>query len=714
MSQSTVPAFAGQISFNANHSPMGAFMSFTCGHAGTRGGFGLQNGRPGDQELYVGVKTGDRKGDGVVKVLPFYEGAGADEAARYDVEKSGGAKKPGMTTYGSKEIKRHYGWGSDKWVMEDFEFTIYSPFGPIPEDESPSHMRDALCPAVVAEMVICNRTDQVKTGVFAMRANVNGIRLLNEGVGLGRLGFALGNRWGVLGELEGGDGKIQPIMRWGVAEAMREVNEVHLLGNTPGLTFEVRPGETKRLRLALGCFLDGAVTTRIEGRYLYTKYFANLQDVLGHALDKFDDRQADAEARDRELLDSGLSADQQFMIAHSTRSYYNSTQLLDVGGRPFWIVNEGEYCMMNTLDLSVDHLFWELKQNPWVIRNLLDNFTRHYCYVDQVKVPGSSGQYDLKPGGLSFCHDMGVHNNFSLFTHSSYELPNLPGCFSYMTAEQVCNWTLMAGGYVAKTDDMEWLGRNQPIIEACLESLLNRGGEAGFCQYDSSRCGSGAEITTYDSLDHSLAQTRANVYMATKTWACYLGLAGMLERLGNDRAKAALEAAGRVERVVMAAADSDGVLPAVFEKDNPGYASRILPAVEGLIYPLMAGDERLDASSPFVKALHKHAEALLTDPKRGNLFAEGGLKLSSTSNNSWMSKIAIFMHVARRVLKLDDNPAIAKIFTDADADHVRWQTETQGIDGSAYWACSDQMVSGVAKGSKYYPRIITSALWLEV
>ena len=49
------------------------------------------------------------------------------------------------------------------------------------------------------------------------------------------------------------------------------------------------------------------------------------------------------------------------MIAHATRSYYGSTQLLDVGGEPFWIVNEGEYCMMNTLDLSVDQAFWELE-----------------------------------------------------------------------------------------------------------------------------------------------------------------------------------------------------------------------------------------------------------------------------------------------------------------------------------------------------------------
>jgi xylan 1,4-beta-xylosidase len=40
---------------------------------------------------------------------------------------------------------------------------------------------------------------------------------------------------------------------------------------------------------------------------------------------------------------------------------------------------------------------------------------------------------------------------------------------------------------------------------------------------------------------------------------------------------------------------------------------------------------------------------------------------------------------------------------------VKWMTGGE----SAYWACSDQFVSGVAKGSKYYPRIITTALWME-
>ena len=50
---------------------------------------------------------------------------------------------------------------------------------------------------------------------------------------------------------------------------------------------------------------------------------------------------------------------------------------------------------------------------------------------------------------------MGAHNNFSPKGRSSYELANLTGCFSYMTVEQLCNWILTAGCYMAKTRDVD-------------------------------------------------------------------------------------------------------------------------------------------------------------------------------------------------------------------------------------------------------------------
>src|SRR6266550_2622846 len=66
-----VPPLAGNINFNAQHSPAGAFMSFTCGHFGSGGGIGMEIGKPANQNIYVGVKHGDRRSPLPIRCLPF-------------------------------------------------------------------------------------------------------------------------------------------------------------------------------------------------------------------------------------------------------------------------------------------------------------------------------------------------------------------------------------------------------------------------------------------------------------------------------------------------------------------------------------------------------------------------------------------------------------------------------------------------------------------
>jgi hypothetical protein len=738
---------------------MGAFMSFTCGNFGTRGGIGLQIGQPGDQEVFIGFKEGDRHSGETLKCLPFYVGAVSRAADAFLVEQAGPAEqnvKPDAEPFKDGEFKRSYGWCTDEWRADGLTFTVYSPFGSIPDpaNDRDEQMRKGLLPAVVARLVLDNTNGkQTKTAMFALNHARPGERILLDDLGAGRLGFAFRREAGGAAELfDWTSGKKEAaaaepfvFMRWSASHGVRELhNPVHLLGSCPGFGFEVPAGKKYGLTIALGSYLEGFQTNGLDGRYLYTRYFKGLPDVLRTALDRADELAARAEALDDQLDAAKLSDDQRFIIAHATHSYYGSTQLLEVEGQPLWVVNEGEYCMMNTLDLAVDHVFWELDHNPWLVRNLLDTFARRYSYTDEVKVykteikmaaplgqadpsapppPPDEAQltrpYDAKPGGLSFCHDMGAHNNFSPKGRSSYELANLTGCFSYMTQEQLCNWILVAGCYVAKTRDLEWLKRSRSVVEACLQSMINRGGDVGFAQYDSTRTAGGQEITTYDSLDHSLAQTRNNVYIAVKSWASYRALALLFRELGAAaEQKRAEELAVKVAGVVADQA-VDGVLPAIFEKGNPGYGSRILPAVEGCAYPLYfvktgfagIGQEEVyssEAEKRMYGALKEHTRKLLLDPERRSVFADGGIKLSSTSNNSWMSKISIFMHVTRKVFHLDEDAKVAEVFRKADAAHVKWQTE-----GSSYWACCDQIVSGEGKASRYYPRIITSALWME-
>ena len=754
-----------QLGFNAQHSPMGAFMSFTCGNFGTRGGIGLQIGQPGDQEVFVGFKEGDRYSDATLKCLPFYTAAVNRAADSFLVEQAGPSEqnvKPDAAPFSASEMSRSYGWASDQWTAGGLSFSVYSPFGAIPDPvvespvaESNDRMRQGLLPAVIARLEVDNtKGDTAKTAMFALNHARPGSRILNDDLGSGRLAFAFRREAGGAAELldfttseEGVKVEDQPFifMRWSASDGVRERhNPVHLLGSCPGFGFEIPAGKKYGITIALGSYLEGFQTNGLDARYLYTRYFKSLADVLKTALDSSTKIIAAAKALDSKLDQATLSGDQRFMIAHATHSYYGSTQLLEIEDQPFWVVNEGEYCMMNTLDLSVDHVFWELKHNPWLVRNLLDNFVRLYSYNDEVKVykaeiapstasmqidpsqtppPPDEAQlkrpYDTKPGGLSFCHDMGAHNNFSPKGRSSYELANLTGCFSYMTVEQLCNWVLTAGCYLAKTRDIEWLKSNKAVVDDCLTSMINRSGDVWYAQFYSTRCAGGQEITTNDSLDHSLAQTRNNIYIAVKSWATYRSLALMFRELGYMASKVRCEElAAKVASVVCDQA-VDGVLPAIFEKSNPGYSSRILPAVEGCVYPLyfvntgFAGctlERVYDSPSErrMFDVLKEHTRNLLLDPERRNLFADGGIKLSSTSNNSWMSKISIFMHVTRKVFHLDADPKVAEVFRQADAAHVKWQ-----VEGSSYWACCDQIVSGEGKASRYYPRIITSALWME-
>ncbi len=506
-------------------------MSFTCGHFGSGGGIGIELGKPASQNLYIGVKDGRRASAGPIRCLPFFKGGSELHvpASSYEIEESVlAAPRQSLQTYGADQIRRSFGWGSDAWQTPDFKFTVYSPFSPIPEPSADSEtLKACLLPAVIATLEVDNRQGtEPKTAVFAIDFVEPGARVLEfdtVGSDRGKLGFAWRRNMGVLGRIEkdsGQGGEFLAIQRWLVAEALTDPNPIHALGTCAGLAMEVPAGVKKTLVLAIGVHLDGTVTTGLEGRYYYTRYYTNLDEVLAAALDRAADLQTSAAVLDRRLVDSGLSADQQFLIAHGTRGYYANTQLLDVGGEPLWIVNEGEYCMMNTLDLSVDHAFWELKDNPWVVRNILSQFARRFSYHDQVKTPG--GQ--LRPGGISFCHDMGINNNFSSPGNSSYELAHLKGCFSYMTQEQLCNWVLMAASYIAATRDIDWLLANKHLLDACAQSMHARANQrTGLMAYDSSRCVEGKEITTYDSLDESLGQARANTYLGTKCWATWLG-----------------------------------------------------------------------------------------------------------------------------------------------------------------------------------------------
>ncbi len=694
---------------NAHHSPLGAFASFTLGFPGANGGFDLERAQPPCEEVFVGLESAEE--ENVFCALPFTREARKDESARFssahsEIQEIGDRIR--LETFAADQIRREFGIATDTWQAGDLRFSLITPAlaAPDPDTADEASLKAALVPAIYAEIEVDNRAGQrARRVAFGYMGNdpYRGMRHIS---GEGFVGVGQGREVALMTDAPGAWSGIgfHPALILGEAHAE---NRVWALGQCGLLVAEAPAGQITRFRYAIAFHRAGIVTTGLDTQYLYNRWFKNVESAGVFALARFEAARAEAAAHEARLAQSRLSQAQRLMLAHATRAYVGSTQLLEHEGHPLWVVNEGEYRMMNTFDLTVDHLFHELALHPWAVRNVLELYLARYSYVDQIALPGQPASV----GGLSFTHDMGVANAFTPSGHSCYERGGLAGCFSYMTQEQLCNWVLCAGVYIESQGDKAWLAAQAGTLADCLESLVLRdhpdpAQRDGVMNADSSRCLGGAEITTYDSLDTSLGQSRANTYLAGKCWAAYLILERLFGRLG-DAARAAQSAtqARRCADTLVAAVAPDGSLPALLEPNSAGFHSRIIPAIEGLAYPWFGG--RRDACEPdgpygdYVRALRRHLDAVL---KPGIcLFPDGSWKLSSSSDNSWLSKIYLCQFVAREILAL---PASAT--AQSDEAHAAWLSDPR----NAFWSWSDQIEAGVAIGSKYYPRGVTATLWL--
>ncbi|MCL6588229.1 MAG: glycoside hydrolase family 52 protein, partial [Anoxybacillus sp.] len=143
--------------FNAHHSPVGSFASFTLGFPGKSGGLDLELARPPRQNVFIGVESPDQPG--LYHVLPFLE-AGEDESKRYDIENPDpNRQKPNILIPFAKDaIEREFRVATDTWKAGDLTFTIYSPVKSIPNPETADdkELKLALVPAVIVEMTIDN------------------------------------------------------------------------------------------------------------------------------------------------------------------------------------------------------------------------------------------------------------------------------------------------------------------------------------------------------------------------------------------------------------------------------------------------------------------------------------------------------------------------------------------------------------------------------
>jgi hypothetical protein len=679
--------------FNADHSPVGAYASFVYGMDAASGG--PISGSPNISASGVILGTLE---DGL---MPFIDAQSAP--------------KPGFVA--KDKVRRTLAACSDAWTAPGFSWTHWSPSWAM-QDFDKSSAADKRCfflPATWMTFKLDNKGGTArKTLVFGLP--VAGVKKefaagTFTGFTTGPHAFAV-----VAGSCE----------LWDAAVVKEKLG----LENGFALALSAEPGQIRELTVTVAHYdaqpveeggkLGNPTLTMLRrypkdrpntigARYYYSTLFGSIDEVVSAAAELYPSAKSRCRELDKQLADSGINDSRQFLAGHSLHSYrFNTFFLRDAKGRLLWGEPEGAFTWINTLDLTADQVFCQLALFPWVTRNILDQFADTYCYRAPLRNPDTGELGDVKV--LGFAHDMGRELRYALPGESGYE-----NYYRFsMGQEELQNWIICAGLYWKKTGDKAWIQKRGGLLAECLESMLQRDDadparRDGITSFTTQPDGWREEITTYDALDHALKSSRNSLYIAVKSWACYLALEDMAKALG-DSAGAAMARAQAVrcaQSVTRRWDDGLGCLPSVFGGKN---TTRIIPAVEGLAYPAQMGfSEAISPSGPygaFIRILRKHLDAVLVpgvclDNK------SGAWKLSSTSMNTWQSKVYLSQYVAESVFGMKDDP---RVNGPVDKVHATFQVFSPRT-AAACW--SDQLSSGngFAIGSLHYPRGVTTVLW---
>ncbi len=693
--------------YHTMHSPRGAGASFVLGALNEAGGFMQNHGFIPENDVYIGILD-----NGVLRCLPFFkEEDAADAEESFDIGNTV-KRRVKLRKYPKEEVTRTLGLATDCFETKDLSFTLYTPAAGIPDPDCSDYeaVKRAVTPSICASFTVINDRPRPITGFFSVQG-MRGLYPLSQtckgrllgAVCMDGYGFSIDSRYADICE---------EIADFSPASALSRTRRGFYRNcEMGGFCFNVAANSTVTVDFSLGFFLPGAQTRGAHSMpYYYTRYFSSIEQVLEYSAEQLPFYKEQAQKLDSEFSRSSLSQERKFFIAQSVHCYWASSMLFDEGGCPRYVVNEGSYMMMNTFDLSVDHLFFECASQPWSVKNQLDSFRHEYSYSDTLH--GFIGD-ELKsglPGGITFTHDQGSYGTFSPKGYSSYEMTDKNGCLSYMSQEQLLNFILSAAVYTEAAKDECWRRELLGTVRECLDSMCNRDhpDEAlrdGIMDFDGDRCGLEGEITTYDSLDEGLGQARRNLYLAVKSWAGYLAIARMADGLDSNTGDRALAAADRAAKTIVSCFDEKlGFIPAILDGRSQ---TAIIPAIEGLSYPYFFGFRGLlnenGRYGALISILKRHLKGVLVPELC--VFEDGGWRLSSGSTNSWMSKIFLCEFIAEEILGM----SIENANGHPDKAQLRWWQEQ-----CARCPGIDQVVYGQPYSRGFhYPRAVTSVLWLK-
>jgi len=665
--------------FNADHSPVGTWSSFVYGMEESGGvqvckwGGGKMTLIP-DQGVIIAVKNGATK-----RIMPFaVKQSSLDKTARIT----------------DKEVIRKLGACTDEWTIPmGVSWTHYTPVWAMKDWDKASdeERRRFALPVTWMQYRIDNRSGKDETQLlFSLQQPAERAK--------GWIGF---DGYVI-------DSTTSIAVKTGDAELLspeQAKNSFAVDGATSAFCVHVPAGAQKEITFYIAQYKHGN-TGQLEGhalRLMCDALYSDINYILRTAQTALPSVINRCKEVDKRLADCGQDEERRFLAAHALHSYqFNSILQTTDKKEPVWAIEEGECGYANTFDLTVDQVFYELAMHPWTVRNELDNFSKIFSYTDELTLPGQEQRF---PGGIGFCHDMGRNVGFSTREKGA-------AYGTLMTQEELQNWIICAALYWKATGDNAWLEANRDLIQQALKSMqlrddLDPAKRDGITTYISNVKGRPAgEITTYDAMDKSLQTPQDSLYIAVKSFACYLMLKPVFLQLGEPAlATETQEAVAYTSKGILSHWDeSRRYFPAVFGGKS---TSGIIPAIEGLAYPYAMGlTKEVSADGPngkLISRLKAHLNTILVpgvcvDAKTG------AWNLSSTSATTWVSKVYLNQFVAENVLGLKS----AATGSEADAAHYAYE-----VLGAPVVCWSDQIYtdSHTAYGCRHYPRGVTSALW---
>ena len=669
--------------FAADHAPAGAHSTFVYGAKGQWGGVSTLYGPVCEDGVLIGL--GDEKS---VQIMPFIPAENISANARW---------------FADGDIHRTIRAATDRWEAPGLSWVDYSPPWYLRDFDSASDeekSRFAL-PATWMIFTVDNSAGaQPRTFYFGLP------------VAAAQRAFDDGKFEGFILTDPNTGGSHAFAMPGGMARLLTGPELTQVFGEMDhGFAFAVTvaAGQKRVVPVIVAHYTDKAVGTRYNAKFAYTSLFKNIDDVVAHAATGFGAARARSDYLDGVLDKSGLNPFRKFLAGHSLHTFLANTSLLRTPeGKTIWSEAEGEYMNTNTFDLTVDHVFYDSIMEPWALRNVLNHFADVYNLTRPLTNPETRA---TGPAALFFNHDMGGGHRGEIIFNPPGQPSGYEDAMGFMGQEQVQNWILSAGIYWSATRDTAWLRSRKATLDKCLESMLLRDDpdpakRDGLTKWTNLNNTGHEEITTYDSLDHSLRPSYLNGYIAVKSWSAYVVLDALFTHLGDTQSAAVARAqAALTARTIVSKVDSSTqTLPAVFDGKSQ---ARIIPMVEGLAYPYEMGlTQAVSMNGPYgdlIRALRTHLDNVL---KPGVCLdsSSGAWRLSSSSGNTWQSKVYLSQFVAEKILGLTGDRVDGKV----DQVHATFQ-----VYGCPTKAWSDQLDSsnGNPLGSLHYPRGITSATW---